>query len=103
MITYLAMETIHQALLMMLILYVVSALSAYLCLYDLALFYCSEFCAGCAIRSKTRLKALDETAVFGVICRHDIPLNMINLKHGERFRIFLLLNHYCYNFWIRLC
>ena len=38
MITYLAMETVHQALLLMVILYVVSALSAFLCLYDLALF-----------------------------------------------------------------
>ena len=38
MITYLAMETVHQALLLMVILYVVSALNAFLCLYDLALF-----------------------------------------------------------------
>ena len=38
MMTYLVMETVHQALLLMVILYVVSALSAFLCLYNLALF-----------------------------------------------------------------
>ncbi len=42
---------------------------------------CHEFLAGDAIRSKSRYAALDETAVFGGICRHEFPQSM---KHGER-------------------
>lgn len=32
-----------------------------------------------------RFHALDETALFGCACRHEIPLMFINLKHGERY------------------
>lgn len=46
---------------------------------------CSEFLAGNALRSSTRYKALDETAVFGCACRHEFPLMFVNLKHGERY------------------
>ena len=45
---------------------------------------CSEFKAGDALRSRSRYHALDETAVFGAICRHDLPIQMLSLKHGER-------------------
>ena len=40
------------------------------------------------MRSKSRFAALDETAVFGSICRHEFPQRFLNLKHGER-----LANH----------
>ena len=46
---------------------------------------CSDFKAGDAIRSRSRYHALDETAVFGAICRHDFPIRMLSLKHGERY------------------
>lgn len=46
---------------------------------------CSDFKAGDALRSRSRYKALDETAVLGAICRHDFPLRMLSLKHGERY------------------
>lgn len=45
---------------------------------------CNEFLAGNMLRSATRYKALDETAVFGYACRHEFPGKFINLKHGER-------------------
>lgn len=45
---------------------------------------CNDFLAGNALRSNKRYKALDETAVMGSICRHEIPLRFINLFHGER-------------------
>ena len=38
-----------------------------------------------ALRSATRFKALDETALFGCACCHEFPMSFINLKHGERF------------------
>ncbi len=45
---------------------------------------CHEFLAGDAIRSKSQYAALDETAVFGSICRHEFPQRFISMKHGER-------------------
>ena len=36
------------------------------------------------LRSATRYRALDETAVFGVACRHEFPVLFLNLKHGEK-------------------
>ena len=45
---------------------------------------CNDFLAGSMLRSATRYKALDETAVFGYACRHEFPGTFINLKHGER-------------------
>ena len=41
--------------------------------------------AGDPIRSSTRYHGLNETAVFGCACRHEIPLMFISLKHGERY------------------
>lgn len=46
--------------------------------------YCSDFLAGNTLRSLKRYKALDETALFGVACRHEFPAAFVNLKHGER-------------------
>lgn len=34
---------------------------------------CNEFLAGNLLRSKTRYKALDETGVIGLVCRHEFP------------------------------
>jgi hypothetical protein len=36
------------------------------------------------LRSRSRFHALDETAVLGAVCRHDFPIRMLNLKHGEK-------------------
>ena len=46
---------------------------------------CNEFLAGHALRSRGRFAALSETAVMGVVCRHEYPLFFINLFHGERY------------------
>ena len=46
---------------------------------------CSDFKAGNALRSASRFHKLDETALFGSACRHEIPLYFFNLKHGERY------------------
>lgn len=48
---------------------------------------CHDFLAGDALRSKSRFKALDETAIFGRACRHEFPKHFINLKHGEKYAI----------------
>ena len=45
---------------------------------------CSEFLAGNLLRSKSRYKALDETGVIGISCRHEFPYRLFNLRHGER-------------------
>ena len=45
---------------------------------------CNEFLAGNLLRSKTRYKALDETGVIGIVCRHEFPYRLYNLRHGER-------------------
>ena len=45
---------------------------------------CNNFLAGSMLRSATRYRALDETAVFGAACRHEFPYLFLNLKHGER-------------------
>ena len=37
------------------------------------------------MRSKSRYAALDKTAVFGSICRHEFPQRFLNMKHGERY------------------
>lgn len=50
---------------------------------------CHGFLAGDALRSRSRYAALDETAVFGSICRHEFPHRFLNMKHGER-----LANYY---------
>ncbi|XP_064400690.1 uncharacterized protein LOC135346605 isoform X5 [Halichondria panicea] len=53
---------------------------------------CHEFLAGDTLRSKSRYAALDETAVFGSICRHEFPQRFLNMKHGERlaYPVYLL-------------
>ncbi|ELT94692.1 hypothetical protein CAPTEDRAFT_209352, partial [Capitella teleta] len=45
---------------------------------------CSEFEAGSSVRSQKTATKLDVTGVFGAICRHEIPLKFMNMKHGER-------------------
>ena len=45
---------------------------------------CNDFLAGSWMRSASRYKSLDETAVFGYCCRHEFPGKFINLKHGEK-------------------
>ena len=45
---------------------------------------CSNFLAGDALRSSHRFRSLDETAILGTACRHEMPLLFVNLKHGER-------------------
>ena len=52
---------------------------------------CNDFLAGNMIRSASRYKALDETALFGCVCRHEFPIRFFNLKHGERYLLHLLL------------
>ena len=46
---------------------------------------CKDFLAGNALRSSTRFRALDETALYGASCRHEFPTVFCNLKHGERY------------------
>ena len=46
---------------------------------------CHEFLAENAMRSSTRFRALDETALYGVSCCHEFPTLFCNLKHGERY------------------
>ena len=53
-------------------------------LFTVNLYDCSDFVAGDASRSSNRWHGLDETALFGSSCWHEVPLKFINLKHGER-------------------
>ena len=46
---------------------------------------CNNFLAGNMLRSNSRFRALDETALFGSACRHEFPAIFFNLKHGERY------------------
>ena len=46
---------------------------------------CNIFLAGNMLRSNSRFRALDETALFGSACRHEFPAIFFNLKHGERY------------------
>ena len=46
---------------------------------------CNNFLAGNMLRSSTRYRALEETAVFGSACRHEFPALFLNLKHGEKY------------------
>lgn len=52
--------------------------------YTYILQNCNNFLAGNELRSSKRYKALDETAVMGSVCRHEVPLRFFNLLHGER-------------------
>ncbi|XP_028412645.1 uncharacterized protein LOC114535544 [Dendronephthya gigantea] len=44
---------------------------------------CHNFQAGSNLRSKVKTKKLDETAIFGAGCRHEVPLKFFSLKRGE--------------------
>ena len=52
----------------------------HMCLQDY-----NDFLAGNMLRSATRFRALDETALFGSACRHEFPAVFLNLKHGEKY------------------
>ncbi|XP_074653580.1 uncharacterized protein LOC141907738 [Tubulanus polymorphus] len=56
---------------------------------------CNNFQAGTDIRAKNKAVNLDYTGVMGLACsRHEIPLAMLNLRHGERLSyVVSLLNH----------
>ncbi|XP_065906278.1 uncharacterized protein [Dysidea avara] len=54
---------------------------------------CNNFLAGNELRSSKRYKALDETAVMGSICRHEVPLRFFNLFHGERISYAVYMMH----------
>ena len=46
---------------------------------------CSSFQAGSAVRAPKKSLKLDEKAIFGSSCRHEVPLLFFNIKHdGER-------------------
>ena len=45
---------------------------------------CSNFLAGHLLRSKSRYKALDETGVLGVACRHEFPYRFFSLHRDEQ-------------------
>ncbi|XP_019617792.1 PREDICTED: uncharacterized protein LOC109465093 isoform X2 [Branchiostoma belcheri] len=53
---------------------------------------CSDFQAGSKIRSKNKQTKLDVTGVFGATCRHEMPLQFINMTQGERlgYPVFLI-------------
>lgn len=45
---------------------------------------CNQFQAGTNLRSKIKSNKLDETAVFGCACRHEVPKKCFSLKRGEQ-------------------
>lgn len=53
---------------------------------------CNQFLAADVLRSRSRFKALDETGVIGLACRHEFPYRFYNLRHGERYKIIPILN-----------
>ncbi|XP_050409529.1 uncharacterized protein LOC126824362 [Patella vulgata] len=46
-------------------------------------FNCSNFKAGNALRSNQTNSKLDITGLFGSICKHDVPLQFLNMDRGE--------------------
>ena len=46
---------------------------------------CNQFQAGSNLRSKNKSKKLDETALFGAGCKHEVPLKFFSLKRGEEY------------------
>lgn len=54
---------------------------------------CNDFLAGNLLRSKSRFAALDETGVIGIACRHEYPLCLYNLRHGERYYYMYIIMH----------
>lgn len=53
---------------------------------------CSQFQAANNLRSKSKTPKIDETGVFGAVCRHEMPLKFFSLRHGEKLcnSIFLI-------------
>ena len=45
---------------------------------------CNDFKAGNKLRSKSKSGKLSETGIFGAVCRHELPLLFLNMRHGER-------------------
>lgn len=43
---------------------------------------CHDFKAGNKIRSSVKSSKLDETAVFGMMCKHELPLMFCNIRGG---------------------
>ena len=46
---------------------------------------CSNFQAGDKVRAKVINKKLDVTGAFGSMCKHEIPLLFLDMRHGERY------------------
>lgn len=46
---------------------------------------CNNFLAGNVVRSRMRNAKLDIRGVFGSVCRHEMPVLFMDMKHGERF------------------
>ncbi|XP_078608414.1 uncharacterized protein LOC144880223 [Branchiostoma floridae x Branchiostoma japonicum] len=44
---------------------------------------CSNFEAGTKIRSKNAQKKLDVSGIFGSACRHEMPIQFLNMSRGE--------------------
>ena len=44
---------------------------------------CNQFLAEHALWSSGRYKALDETGLVGIVCRHEVPHKVFSLKHGD--------------------
>ena len=44
-----------------------------------------NFKAGSNLRSKNKSNKLDETALFGAGCKHEVPLKFFSLKRGEEY------------------
>ena len=44
---------------------------------------CNDFQAGSNVRAKIKTAKLSETAVFGSVCRHEVPKYFFSLKHGK--------------------
>lgn len=53
---------------------------------------CNQFQAGSNLRSKIKSQKLDETALFGAACRHEVPLKFFSLKRGEKYVLALIIN-----------
>ncbi|PIK40454.1 hypothetical protein BSL78_22703 [Apostichopus japonicus] len=45
---------------------------------------CNAFQAGNAIHTKSTSNLIDETGLFGAVCRHEMPLFFFNLRQGEQ-------------------
>ena len=55
---------------------------------------CNEFLAGHALRSQSRYSALSETAVMGVVCRHEVPFMLHKFISWRKVRTYYIAYHY---------